>query len=325
MANTTANNSRLDDDARHLTQDYPAFGENLSRTSSRSSTVSQASRSAYPGVPEDVLERVSQAKSARIAARKRYETALATRGLSQSVILELEDRLLKTEDELKLARIERTHAKFSSPHVNSPSRSPLPSPLPMPSPSRHPPQSLLRPVPEKLAPLLQGEDLRCRGGGTGVYEDVPRKTADKLNLARTECDSAQLLDQRVVEYPNVFAIGDVADTGAHKAAKPGSYAQAEVVARNIEKMIKVKAARALKQTVRLGGRLASLTASASVKILGTVDSLDTLDSVESTDSEATLVNDVLQDDQVELDEYNKNVPGIHLGLGIVRFLSPSRC
>ncbi|THV07170.1 hypothetical protein K435DRAFT_848510 [Dendrothele bispora CBS 962.96] len=201
MAYTATNNSRLDDDAHHLTQDYPAFGENLSRASSRSSTVSQASRSAYPGVPEDVLEQVSQAKTARLAARTRYEAALATQGLSQSVILELEDRLLKTEDELKLARIERTRAKFSSPHVHSPSRSPLPSPLPMPSPSRHPPQSLLRPVPEKLAPLLQGEDLRCRGGGTGVYEDEPRKTADKLNLARTECDSAQLLDQRAATLP----------------------------------------------------------------------------------------------------------------------------
>ncbi|THU77366.1 hypothetical protein K435DRAFT_846221 [Dendrothele bispora CBS 962.96] len=201
MAYTATNNSRLDDDARHLTQDYPAFGENLSRASSRSSTVSQASRSAYPGVPEDVLEWVSQAKTARLAARTRYKAALATRGLSQSVILELEDRLLKTEDELKLARIERTHAKFSSPHVHSPSRSPLPSPLPMPSPSRHPPQSLLRPVPEKQAPLLQGEDLRCRGGRTGVYEDEPRKTADKLNLARTECDSAQLLDQRAATLP----------------------------------------------------------------------------------------------------------------------------
>ncbi|THU76563.1 FAD/NAD(P)-binding domain-containing protein [Dendrothele bispora CBS 962.96] len=76
-----------------------------------------------------------------------------------------------------------------------------------------------------------------------------------------------------VEYPNVFAIGDVADTGAHKAAKPG-YAQAEVVARNIEKMIK-----------RVGGDSRNL----------------------------------------ELDEYNKNVPGIHLGLGIVSSLSPSRC
>ncbi|KAF9077539.1 FAD/NAD-P-binding domain-containing protein [Rhodocollybia butyracea] len=39
---------------------------------------------------------------------------------------------------------------------------------------------------------------------------------------------------------NVFALGDVADTGAHKAARPGA-AQADVVARNIEKLIQARA------------------------------------------------------------------------------------
>lgn len=38
------------------------------------------------------------------------------------------------------------------------------------------------------------------------------------------------------DLPKIFALGDVADTGAHKAARPGS-AQAGVVARNIEKLI----------------------------------------------------------------------------------------
>ena len=37
-------------------------------------------------------------------------------------------------------------------------------------------------------------------------------------------------------YPNIFAAGDIADTGAHKAARPGM-AQAEVVAKNIFAMI----------------------------------------------------------------------------------------
>ncbi|THU99191.1 hypothetical protein K435DRAFT_940494 [Dendrothele bispora CBS 962.96] len=150
----TTPSSRLDDDARHLTQDYPAFGENLSRASSRSSTMSQASRSAYPGVPEEVLERVSQAKTARIAARARYEAALATRGLSHSVILELEDKLSRSEDELKFARIERTRARN-----------------------------------------FRGEELRYRGHGTSVYEDEPRKTADKLKLAGTERDHVELVSQ----------------------------------------------------------------------------------------------------------------------------------
>ncbi|KAK0201242.1 FAD/NAD-P-binding domain-containing protein [Desarmillaria ectypa] len=40
-------------------------------------------------------------------------------------------------------------------------------------------------------------------------------------------------------YPNVFAIGDVADTGAHKAARPGVM-QAKVAVNNIEMLIKGK-------------------------------------------------------------------------------------
>lgn len=38
------------------------------------------------------------------------------------------------------------------------------------------------------------------------------------------------------QYPNLFAVGDIADTGLRKAARPGS-AQAGVVARNIQAMI----------------------------------------------------------------------------------------
>ncbi len=40
-------------------------------------------------------------------------------------------------------------------------------------------------------------------------------------------------------YANVFAIGDVADTGAHKAARPGM-SQAKVASHNIEMLIKGK-------------------------------------------------------------------------------------
>ncbi|KUJ07593.1 FAD/NAD(P)-binding domain-containing protein [Mollisia scopiformis] len=38
------------------------------------------------------------------------------------------------------------------------------------------------------------------------------------------------------DYPNVFAVGDVADTGAHKAARPGGK-QAAIVANNIEHIL----------------------------------------------------------------------------------------
>lgn len=38
------------------------------------------------------------------------------------------------------------------------------------------------------------------------------------------------------DYDNIFAVGDIADTGAHKAARPGA-AQAAAVAKNIRSMI----------------------------------------------------------------------------------------
>jgi NADH dehydrogenase FAD-containing subunit len=48
----------------------------------------------------------------------------------------------------------------------------------------------------------------------------------------------QFLDEK---YPNLFAVGDIADTGAQKAARPGS-AQAAVVAKNIQALIEGRAA-----------------------------------------------------------------------------------
>ncbi|THU94956.1 hypothetical protein K435DRAFT_798507 [Dendrothele bispora CBS 962.96] len=203
----TTPTSRLDEDARHLTQDYPALGENLSRASSRSSTVSQASRSAYPEVPEEVLEQVSQAKTARLAARARYEAALANPDLPNSVIIKLENDLSKSEDELKFARIERSRAKFSNRNVNAPSpRSPLPPPLLALSPLQIPVQLSLRPVPEDQAPLLeQGEDRRELGDRVNAEGDFRNsrasRTTNKTNLARTERDSAELLGQRVTTLP----------------------------------------------------------------------------------------------------------------------------
>lgn len=43
----------------------------------------------------------------------------------------------------------------------------------------------------------------------------------------------QFLDDK---YPNLFAVGDIADTGAHKAARPG-VAQAAVLAKNVQALI----------------------------------------------------------------------------------------
>lgn len=48
----------------------------------------------------------------------------------------------------------------------------------------------------------------------------------------------QFLDE---QYSNLFAVGDIADTGAQKAARPGS-AQAAVVAKNIQSLIEGRTA-----------------------------------------------------------------------------------
>lgn len=43
----------------------------------------------------------------------------------------------------------------------------------------------------------------------------------------------QFLDQK---YPHLFAVGDIADTGLRKAARPGA-AQAATVVKNVQAMI----------------------------------------------------------------------------------------
>ncbi|THU82324.1 hypothetical protein K435DRAFT_872418 [Dendrothele bispora CBS 962.96] len=197
MAYTTTNNSRLDDNACRLTQDYPAFRENLSRASSRSSTVSLASRNAYPGVPEEVLERVSQAKTTRLAARARYEAALANPDLPNSAITKLEDDLSKSEDELKLVRIECTRAKFLNQRANS-SRPPLPS-LSVSPLLQSPLQFPLQPVSEDPAPPLeQGEELRYRGHRPKACKG---ELSNKPKSARTERDHVELLGQDSTTSP----------------------------------------------------------------------------------------------------------------------------
>ncbi|THU80272.1 hypothetical protein K435DRAFT_810001 [Dendrothele bispora CBS 962.96] len=218
-------NSRLDDDARRLTQDYPAFGENLSRASSRSSNASNSSRSAYPRVPEDILDQIDKARSARDQALANWNAArrnadvtqalfyvgcppkpstgatlprLAAPTLLRAVLEQPEIRLKQAEDPRNLghtanaeaqvtdktfARIKRTRAKFVSSHVISPPRPLLPPPLPVPSPSWHSPQPLVQLVPENLAPLLQGEELRKR---------AHMKRVDNLKVPRTERDHVEL-------------------------------------------------------------------------------------------------------------------------------------
>lgn len=44
------------------------------------------------------------------------------------------------------------------------------------------------------------------------------------------------LQFRDAQYPHLYAVGDIADSGAHKAARPGA-AQAQVVAQNVLAMV----------------------------------------------------------------------------------------
>ncbi|THU81393.1 hypothetical protein K435DRAFT_809103 [Dendrothele bispora CBS 962.96] len=261
----TTPNSRLDD-ARRLTQDYPAFGENLSRASSRSSNASDTSRLAYPRVPEDILDQIDEARAARDRALANWNAARQDPDVNQvreaelgskyleaqqeldraehqrrvfyvgrpselstgttprlaaptplrAVSEQLEIRLKQGEDPRNLghtanaevqvtdktsARIERTRAKLSSSHVISPPRPLLPPPLPVPSPSRHPSQPLVQLVPENLAPLLEGEDLKKWVHKTSVYKNKPLKMADNLKFSRTEHDHVELASQDVAVQP----------------------------------------------------------------------------------------------------------------------------
>ena len=58
------------------------------------------------------------------------------------------------------------------------------------------------------------------------------QSIDKEHFIRTS-KTLQVID---AEYPNIFAVGDVAATGAHKAAKPGGK-QAALVVVNIKHLI----------------------------------------------------------------------------------------
>ncbi|KAJ3807568.1 hypothetical protein F5876DRAFT_79574 [Lentinula aff. lateritia] len=115
-----------------------------------------------------------------------------------------------------------------------------------------------RKAPEFIVHLSGGEQLRadlvitCLGGTplsdplralaptavdpeTGYIRVLPT-----LQIASPN-DHNSTSNSSYTAYPNVFALGDVAHTGAHKAARPGHF-QSGVVTRNIQRLIKAKAA-----------------------------------------------------------------------------------
>ncbi|KAJ4476478.1 hypothetical protein C8J55DRAFT_517114 [Lentinula edodes] len=115
-----------------------------------------------------------------------------------------------------------------------------------------------RKTPEFIVHLSGGEQLRadlvitCLGGTplsdplralapaavdpeTGYIRVLPT-----LQIASPN-DHNATSNSSYTAYPNVFALGDVAHTGAHKAARPGHF-QSGVVTRNIQRLIQAKAA-----------------------------------------------------------------------------------
>ena len=68
---------------------------------------------------------------------------------------------------------------------------------------------------------------------TQFLSTLPPSSPDSLiNPANGFVRVRPTLQLRDPEYPHLFAVGDVADSGAHKAARPGA-GQAQVVAKNI--------------------------------------------------------------------------------------------
>ncbi|TXT04936.1 hypothetical protein VHUM_04019 [Vanrija humicola] len=96
--------------------------------------------------------------------------------------------------------------------------------------------------------LVDGEKLQAQlvipaTGQTPNNElvrDLPESSPNSiLNPANGFIRVNPTLQFKDPAYPNFFAVGDIADTGAHKAARPGA-GQAEAAARNIVSLIQGK-------------------------------------------------------------------------------------
>lgn len=75
---------------------------------------------------------------------------------------------------------------------------------------------------------------------TQFLSDLPSSSEDSLiNPANRFIRVRPTLQFQDPKYPNIFAVGDIADSGAHKAARPGA-AQAAVVAKNVLAMVEGK-------------------------------------------------------------------------------------
>ncbi|KAL7425019.1 hypothetical protein Q5752_000706 [Cryptotrichosporon argae] len=106
-------------------------------------------------------------------------------------------------------------------------------------------------IPAQLVILATGQVPN-----TALLASLPATTAEGvLNPANGFVRVRPTLQLRDPAYPHMFAVGDVADTGAHKAARPGS-AQAGVVARNIARLI---AGEPANEAIEVGARAIHMT------------------------------------------------------------------
>ncbi|RDW57353.1 putative amid-like nadh [Coleophoma crateriformis] len=83
-------------------------------------------------------------------------------------------------------------------------------------------------VPADLAIICTGMTPQ-----SSILQSISPESIDASGFIRTQ----KTLQISAPERPNIFAIGDVADTGAHKAARPGGK-QAAIVASNIQHLLK---------------------------------------------------------------------------------------
>ncbi|RDW63318.1 putative amid-like nadh [Coleophoma cylindrospora] len=83
-------------------------------------------------------------------------------------------------------------------------------------------------VPADLAIICTGMTPQ-----SSILKAISPESIDASGFIRTQ----KTLQISAPEHPNIFAIGDVADTGAHKAARPGGR-QAAIVTSNIQHLLK---------------------------------------------------------------------------------------
>ncbi|KAK1219114.1 hypothetical protein PQX77_018180 [Marasmius sp. AFHP31] len=154
-------------------------------------------------------------------------------------------------------------------------------------------------IPPTGFPENKGEfEVKLTGGGSVkadlVWRELNRRPRSSLRTLSPESIDPvtkyikvkpTLQIDSLAPYDNVFAIGDVADTGAHKAARPGGV-QAEIVARNIGMLIRAKK--------RKGGEANGN---------GSVDGHH-------------LAQDGVAGSQNALEVYTPDVPSIHMTLGL---------